>query len=315
MENQEKIYDGLGYVADFLKTVMSKLDEKLMNGISTYFESVVQSTRPIFAAAVVLYICWVAYEIMFRQKNISDLMPAFIKIIAIGVFAFSWAHVYQYVADPIMNGVPQLINNIVGQDASEMTLSFADKLIDQVKRMLDAAQEADGSILFSMTVALITTVCIVLTVLLICYYFFLIIVAKVQIAVYLILAPIFIGFAMFDKTKGFFSNWVNGLFSPVMTLLVLNLIISFMGGIILSSLSDAALEINLTGAILGMVLVIVMILLCHRAHDIAQSLVAGGYSAVFGTAAREGASSFSGRVGSYSARIRRYANSGSAQNK
>lgn len=257
----------------------TSIDAGILQTVEEYYNKVANVMLPIAIALISAWIIYKALKIMFAPSS-SGALDGFIqqslKMIAIIVFAFAWEYVFKYLANPIVNGVPELVGKMTGENTDSLILQFVTNMIANVNTSFSLTEGAEQLI----AVILVGIICFIISLLVLVNYFFTVFWAKIMIALLLIITPIFFTFLMFESTRNWCMNWVNAMMHNVMTLLLLNLIVGFISKLML------VLMANTQGAQTGTTLIMsfvvcgfgyLMFLFVKKAGDISSQLVSSGF--------------------------------------
>ena len=269
-------------IRDFFEKLLNQLNDMLLEGVASKYKSVAEALWPVVVSLMLAWLVVQCLRIILRpnaEQSLSSLYGKVLKMMMISTIAFSWSYAYRYVADPIMNGVPELIADMTGSSSDTIVLSFVDNLIQSVKTSIDTFSEESisGAIgaIFVAIIMFVVAIAVMVT------YFFILIEAKLLIALLLILTPVFLTCLMFETTRTYFFNWINAMFMPLMTLLLLNLIVSLMGDLVYRIFKEffvgQELETSLSGAVMGITVGAFMWILIKKAPQYASNLVSNGF--------------------------------------
>lgn len=233
----DSVQDGLQTFADNFNKYFDKLntsfDKAIVDGIETAYNNVMENTLPIIGA---MLFCWVVYQsiqLMYNRADGKKIIDSFFKFIVILSLISSWSYVWTYIGDPVVNGIPELVGEMAGQEHKVLVASFTTMVFEQIWNGLSQiGSNGLTELTFGLTIALTYLIVLILAVIAIGLYFIVFLQCKLILALMVILTPIFIGCAMFETTKNFFNNWVALIFNQFLTLLLLAIATHLIMGII-----------------------------------------------------------------------------------
>ena len=214
------------------------------------------------------------------QVSIRNFMWRFGKAIAICALAFTWGNVYEFIVNPVLNGSQEFIAKAAGADAEKLLLENVARIFQHVSDTVSGfstGMDVDAALI----VALIAMLNFLFAAALIASYFFFVIEAKIILAILLIVAPIFLSFLMFESTRNFFTNWVSAIMHPVLTLLLMALVMSFMGYVTKQALNQVmggdVIGVNISSAFLAVIISLFTVAFIWKAPRLASNLVSNGF--------------------------------------
>lgn len=255
----------------------TSIDASLLQTIEDYYHKVSGVMLPIAIALISAWIIYKAIKIMFAPSSsgaLNSFVKQSLKMIVIVIFAFAWEYVFKYIANPIINGVPELVGKMTGDSANSLVLQFISNMINNVNTNFSYTEGMEAMF----APILVGLVCFVVSLLVIVTYFFTVFWAKIMLALLLVITPIFFTFLMFGATRNWFMNWVNAMAHNILTLLMLNLIVGFISKLMLHLFENAKGETNtmiMSFVVCGFGLM--MYFFVKKASDIASQLVSSGF--------------------------------------
>ena len=192
---------------------------------------------------------------------------------------FPWS-THPYVAEVFLDDVPNLISEMTGTDAVSTFQSFMTVILGAIALAFEnvdtgITNAVSGFFFVLIYAGMLGLACIV------CGLFFLIwIISKIIIAIILVVAPIFLGCAMFPATRRYATNWLQAILTPLVVLLLL--IVSC--DLILSTIVPIVDELNqngssFIGAFVMIITLIIVLGVFWLVPKIAISLVGSGFDA------------------------------------
>ena len=268
---------------DFFGGLAKEIDSILIESVAKTYESVAQTILPITLSFVVLWVSYFGLMMIIKPQqsgSISDFMWKLIKVVAIMSIAFTWSNVYDFIANPFMNGSNELVAKATGADAEKLLLENVAAIFENITKNIEnfnTGLDVGAALL----VALVSVLNFLAAAAQIASYFFYVIEAKITIAILLILAPVFLSFLMFESTRNYFTNWISALLHPVLTLLIMAVIMSLMGHVTQKALAlvlkDGVYEVNISSAFLALIISLFTVGFIWKASQIASNLVSNGF--------------------------------------
>lgn len=291
--------NALGPAADFFIHLSDLLNDSLVENVAKHYQTVANALYAPVLGAVTLMFIVLGIRVWFYSANTSDVLKVMARVVFCTALGFSWSYVYQYIANPILNGIPELIGQMFGSNSDNLILGLVANIFNQIKQTVDSLMSDAGmnvgAVIFAGLIAIADFAAVAF---MLVDYFFIVISSKLIIAMMLVLTPLFLAFFMFESTRNYFFNWVNFIMQPILTLIILNLIVVFMGSLVTTTLNhyyENGLSVNLTAAFIGFLVPVFIILLMQKASSIASNLVSNGFS-ISGGIAEDAQSNTGGTV-------------------
>lgn len=258
-----------------------QIDQQLIAGMLGKASSVIQLISPVFAGLFVIYVMLITF---------SYLRPgAEPEIVMIDLFKrfFGWAVIiscslnYGFFSShviPIIQGIPDdLAKAISGSDATTVAQidSLATIYVDAISEMWKNADGIEASIiaLFNCVILIVST-----------SPFFLlaagyIVIAKLFTVILLVLAPIYIGCALFPQTKNYTYLW----FGQIVNLILLQVLFQIVAGVMMSIMTTQNFDAKTAGmgdcisvALMSLLFTIIAIKIPEFASALGGGASAGG---------------------------------------
>lgn len=284
ISNKENVQEGITKLSKDFNNYFDKLnqsfDETILSGVEKGYIHVMDNTIPILGGMLFIWVVYQAIQLMYGQADGRKIINSFFKFVVILTLLQSWNYVWEYIGDPVINGIPELVGAMAGQEQKTLIASFTKIVFDQIWNGL--SQIGGGGVLevtFGLTIAMTYMVVMVFAVITIGLYFIIFLQCKLILALMIILAPIFIGCAMFETTKNFFNNWVALIFNQFLTLLLLAIATQLVIGVITKVYQDIyPVGIPSLAAAGGLMLSLILVLFTFAAMPfVASSLSSSGF--------------------------------------
>ena len=264
------------------ENLLNKVDAVLYTAFSTSYATMSNAVAPVLVGAITMLVALYGLSIAFgRDFQFQDFLTLIVRIVVVYLLVTGFSFFNTVIFDPLTQAPGQLavilashsgatnVNELI--DGFLKTGWIAIDVIEQNAGTFDAGAFALSLIMFTATL-LVGAVSFVVFAL-----------AKVVLALSLMLAPVFCSFLAFQATRGWFESWLRMLFQAG---LVLMLAAGTMA-IIMALATDGLAQLNAasgTGSIgiddcvTYLTLAFVTIILMPQLNNIAASLAAGGAS-------------------------------------
>lgn len=253
---------------------------------TSLFESagnLISNIAPVFSTLFGIYLLMVMVS-FWQGGGIDEMFVDFIKRMILFAFlvalAFNASH-YHELAN-IIYVLPDDLAKAFGD--VEYSGGALDKIVDDVNTVTDKLELQQNNLgltefgLYMKYTIVIWQIEIFMGILLTVLFAFYIL-AKVSLALVLMIGPIFIGFGLFPSTRQYAMNWVGQCLNYVFNILLLSLIGSMMLVFIKDYVDIMGVEDIVTAGTLGIILfftLIVFVLLCWMTPQLASALTGGG---------------------------------------
>lgn len=273
--------------------VFNNIDSTVNSVIVGKTANMIAIISPVLLSAFIVYVIFVTWSYFGSsvEQTMFDLLK---RILAWGViisFALNLG-TYNNTVVPMVLGLGEgLAAAFSGAPADATAL---DSLVNSLGDMLKASYEEYDLLPFTEVGAKIRIV-ITNFVVMLCFALFLIIaaayiiLAKVFLAILVVLGPIFIALALFPATRQFFSSWLNQVINYNLYFLFINVV----GAIFITYINSTFAPTTLLtdGGVLHLVLVllffaIILLKLPEMASGLAGGIAANGFGALAGVASQ-----------------------------
>lgn len=292
----------LDLVKSIFDSIANDLNSVLVSQTAEYYNKLAAEVQPIFAGLVTCYFLFCAYKIFYGQKSGAELLQSITKIGAISIFAFSWGHFYPYFGEIVLVILPDFAEGVFGSGGEGARGGMLSIMGIVIQNIFDSIAQADGTAA-TIVAGIFGVVNFFIILITMALFFFIYIATKLFLAILLVLAPIFITTLLFERSRGYFNNWVNALIAPIVTLLLLCLGISFVTSLMLRGLQahslqtgGADLPATLLGGLVCGTLAMFLLMFIAVIPYISQALVNGGLSDIVNGGINHGVS-FAKRTG------------------
>lgn len=273
--------NGMEVLNNVTGRIAGDIDKKVKDQIKNYYVKITEPIIPVFAGFIIIWISFQSIKMMLGMAvEIQGVIATFVLMLLIWSIVFTWDSFFPYVAEVFLDDVPNLICEMTGTDAVSTFQSFMTVILGAIALAFEnvdtgITNAVSGFFFVLIYAGMLGLACIV------CGLFFLIwIISKIIIAIILVVAPIFLGCAMFPATRRYATNWLQAILTPLVVLLLL--IVSC--DLILSTIVPIVDELNqngssFIGAFVMIITLIIVLGVFWLVPKIAISLVGSGFDA------------------------------------
>jgi type IV secretion system protein VirB6 len=273
--------NGMEVLNNVTERIAGDIDKKVKDQIKNYYVKITEPIIPVFAGFIIIWISFQSIKMMLGMAvEIQGVIATFVLMLLIWSIVFTWDSFFPYVAEVFLDDVPNLIGEMTGTDAVSTFQSFMTVILGAIALAFEnvdtgITNAVSGFFFVLIYAGMLGLACIV------CGLFFLIwIISKIIIAIILVVAPIFLGCAMFPATRRYATNWLQAILTPLVVLLLL--IVSC--DLILSTIVPIVDELNqngssFIGAFVMIITLIIVLGVFWLVPKIAISLVGSGFDA------------------------------------
>jgi len=184
----------------------------VQSGIGANISAIAGAISPVFFAAIGLYVCFIAYEIIYSQRDIimSEVTKTIMAFAVVGVFTYSGDYYTRYVVTFVMEAGGDLSGAITGSGDVATTI---DSLWVQLVTSLDTYWDNAVALLewsdFGgwIKTAIIYGIGFLGGAILVFYSALFLCVSTFMVGILLSVGVIFICFAVFPSTRSMFTAW------------------------------------------------------------------------------------------------------------
>ncbi|HRN45798.1 MAG TPA: type IV secretion system protein [Flavobacterium sp.] len=273
--------NGMEVLNNVTERIAGDIDKKVKDQIKNYYVKITEPIIPVFAGFIIIWISFQSIKMMLGMAvEIQGVIATFVLMLLTWSIVFTWDSFFPYVAEVFLDDVPNLIGEMTGTDAVSTFQSFMTVILGAIALAFEnvdtgITNAVSGFFFVLIYAGMLGLACIV------CGLFFLIwIISKIIIAIILVVAPIFLGCAMFPATRRYATNWLQAILTPLVVLLLL--IVSC--DLILSTIVPIVDELNqngssFIGAFVMIITLIIVLGVFWLVPKIAISLVGSGFDA------------------------------------
>ncbi|ELD0412700.1 TPA: type IV secretion system protein [Escherichia coli] len=227
----------MNIISTFLSTVTTLVE----SGAASNAAKIANAISPVFFAAIGVYIIFVAYEIIYSQRDVvmSEVTKNIMKLALVGVFTYSSTYYSQYVIPFVMHSGDELSSALTGQsDIANSIDNLWQALSDTMEQFWSDATGQLGMTDFGLWIkaGLIWITGYVGGFLLVFYTTVFLCVSKFMVGMVLSVGILFICFSAFSPTRGMFTAWCGSCLNYIL----LNVFYTISFGFVLSLIQQTA---------------------------------------------------------------------------
>ena len=265
----------------FITEIFTEIDSVLLVTLGSKTASIINIISPVMMSAFIFYVLLVTMSYMINGTDLTevggDLIKRFLAWAVIIGLSMNIGN-FTSIIVPIANNVPQEIMQAISGGSNATITSSLDNLIsmylDVIATMFSNIEFMDiGGYLGGIFIGGIMVIGGFIFVIIASGY---ILLAKVTTAILLVIAPIFIGLALFPATRQYASLWVGQLVNAGLIMIIISVICAVEIGILERAVSGVT-DLDITTASKVAIASGIFTVLLNRVPDLASAL-AGGMS-------------------------------------
>lgn len=262
------------FVSDMIGTIKNIVEVSISSNVT----SILHAISPTFFAAIGLYVCFIAYEIIYSQRDVimSEVTKTIMAFGVVGVFTYSGDYYSRYVIPFVLNAGQDLSSSINGggdvAGAVEHIWTSISASLEQMRSEIGVFDMDIHTLFLTGSIWLIGmlsgAVLVIYSTLFLCVSIFLS-------GVLLSVGPIFISFALFPSTRSMFTSWVGSCLNFTMLNVFYTISFGFVVAFIekYSEIDPKAVNIIDVVSLLG--IVIVSVILIEQVGSLCAALTNG----------------------------------------
>lgn len=235
-------------IENIITDLFNDLSNVITNQIGSSVSAITSAVAPVMGAALLVYVIFVSYKIMYTNQEmiISEVIKNVMSLALVSAFTVSSPYYIQYVVPFVTGAGDQISAAVTGSPASATAL---DSMISNVKTSLDTMIDKmqfgltdDWSVSFQALYAVVLTY--IGSFVFIFYAAAYLLVAKFMVGLLLDVGPIFIWFAFYPPTRGFFTSWCGQCLNYILLSVMYTLAIGILNDFITSKFNLADLGVE-----------------------------------------------------------------------
>lgn len=235
-------------IQDLVTNIFNDLTQVIEGQIGSSVSAITTAIAPVMGAALLVYVVFIAYKIMYTNNEVfmSEVIKNVMTLALVSAFTVSTPYYIQYVVPFVTGAGDQISAAITGSPASATVLdAMLTNVQTSIDKMMDAAQFGltdDWSIGFKVLFGIILTY--IGSFVFIFYAAAYLLVAKFMVGLLLSVGTIFICFAFYPPTRGFFTSWCGQCLNYILLNVMLTLTLGILNAFITSKfdLADVGVQ-------------------------------------------------------------------------
>lgn len=264
----------MGVVSDFV----TQTKTLVMDAVASNFSIIGTAIRPIFAAALLLYCCIIAWQIIYSNREIivNEVVKNIIIFTLIGAFVWSAPYYQQWVVPFVMDSGSEIATKLTGVNAATSMDAMWEKLTVAMDSFEANSTEALGwDIGPLLKVYAIYGVGYVGGAILITYTSIFLCIATFMTGILLSIGSIFICFAGFPATREMFSKWCGHCLNYILLNVFYSISLSFVVTLIDKYTKLDPANITLASITTLLIVIIICIGMVEQVAVLCSSLTGG----------------------------------------
>jgi len=276
-------------VTEFLTFIKQVVQSAIGGNIS----AITHAISPVFFAAIGLYVCWIAYQIIYAQRDVimNEVTKTIMSFAVVGVFTYSGNYYMTYVVPFVMEAGGELSSAITGAgDTANTVDAISEGLFISLEQYWRLATENLGWDDFGGWAAAAAIYLIGLGggLALIYYTGVFLCLSTLMVGILLSVGVIFISFAVFPSTRSMFTAWCG----HCLNYILLNVMYTISFGFLMAMLQRFTVidpvKVSIVDVISMVAVIAIALALIEQVGTLCSSLTGGvglnGMAAASGTA-------------------------------
>lgn len=272
------------------ENMLFEIDNTLYALFQATYNNMSDAVAPVLIGAVTILIALYGLSVAFgRDLNFQEMMGLVVRITVVYMLVTGFFFFNSVIFLPITQTPGELAVVLASRSGATNINELIDAFIITGWQAIDVLQQNAGA--FNVGAFALALIMMTATLLVGAVSFVVFALAKVVLALSLMLAPIFCAFLAFQSTRGWFESWLRMLFQAGLVIILAAgtmAVIMAMAENGLTQLGDATEdgEIRITDCVGYLTLAFITIILMPQLNNIAASLAAGGASLSYSGAGR-----------------------------
>ena len=269
---------------------LTKIDDTLFFAFQATYNNLSDAVAPVLIGAVSIIVALYGISVALgRDFSFQETMGLVVRISVVYLFVTGFAFFNSVIFLPATQTPGELAVLIASRSGATNVNQLVDAFIVTGWKAIDVLQQNAGA--FNVGAFALALIMMTATLLVGAVSFVVLALAKVVMALSLMLAPIFCAFLAFQSTRGWFESWLRMLFQAGLVIILaagtLGVIMALADdGLRTLKLATGSGTISITDCIAYLTLAFITIILMPQLNNIAASLAAGGASLSYSGARR-----------------------------
>lgn len=266
----------MNIVSEFISTV-SKIVE---SGAAANAAKLANAISPVFFAAIGVYVIYIAYEIIYSQKDVimSEVTKTIMAFTAVGAFTYSAPYYAQYVIPFVMHAGQDLSGVLTGNaDVATNVDNLWDALSTTMTQFLRISLSKLGTFNFGgIALAYITWgIGYIGGALLIFYSTIFLTLSIFMVGLLLSAGILFICFAVFPSTRGMFTSWCGSCLNYILLNVFYTISFGFVLDLIKKQMVKDPEAVTLTSVVTLLLIIAISVFLIEQIGTLCSTLTGG----------------------------------------
>lgn len=264
------------------ENLLNKVDAVLYNTFQDAYDAMSGAVAPVLIGAITILVALYGLSVAFgRDFNFQEFLVLIVRITVVYLLVTGFSFFNAVIFLPLTKAPGELAVILAAQSGATNVNALIDDFISTGWVAIDVIQQTAGA--FNVGAFALALIMMVATILVGAVSFVVFSLAKVILALSLMMAPVFCAFLAFQATRGWFESWLRMLFQAGLVIILAAgamAVIMSLAQDGLSTLNAAAGtgDIGITDCVTYLTLAFVTIILMPQLNNIAASLAAGGAS-------------------------------------
>jgi len=264
------------------ENLLNKVDAVLYDSFQIAYNAMSGAVAPVLIGAITILVALYGLSVAFgRDFNFQEFIVLIVRITVVYLLVTGFSFFNAVIFLPLTKAPGELAVILAAQSGATNVNALIDDFISTGWVAIDVIQQTAGA--FNVGAFALALIMMVATILVGAVSFVVFSLAKVILALSLMMAPVFCAFLAFQATRGWFESWLRMLFQAGLVIILAAgamAVIMSLAQDGLNTLNAAAGtgDIGITDCVTYLTLAFVTIILMPQLNNIAASLAAGGAS-------------------------------------
>jgi len=279
---------------------LNVIDNTLYTAFQTTYINLSDAVAPVLIGGITILVVLYGLSVAFgRDFNFQDMMALIIRVTVVYTLVTGFFFFNSVIFLPLTQTPGELAVVLTSRSGATNINQLIDAFIVAGWKAIDVLQQNAGA--FNVGAFALALIMMTATLLVGAVSFVVFALAKVVLAISLMLAPVFCAFLAFQSTRGWFESWLRMMFQAGLVIVLAAGTMAVIMAMAQNALNQLNLatgtgEITITDCVGYLTLAFITIILLPQLNNIAASLAAGGASLSY-TGARRLASQGRAAIG------------------
>ena len=268
------------------ENLLNRVDAVLYNSFEVAYNAMSGAIAPVLIGAITILVALYGLSVAFgRDLNLSEFIVLVVRITVVYLLVTGFSFFNSVIFLPLTQAPGELAVILAAHSGATNVNALIDGFLRTGWTAIDVIEQNAGTFdagAFALSLIMFTATLLVGAVSFVVFSL-----AKVVLALSLMLAPVFCAFLAFQATRGWFESWLRMLFQAGLVIMLAAATMAVIMALAqdgLDTLNAAAGsgDIGITDCVTYLTLAFVTIILMPQLNNIAASLAAGGASLSYG---------------------------------